>query len=394
MPSTFLTRVVLHNYKSIAACDVRLGALTYLVGPNGAGKSNFLDALHLVADALKMSLAAALNARWGVAHLLHRNAVQAGYLGIRLEFRLPDGRAGHYALMMRPSESAGFIISAEECSIGADSYQVVDGVLKSSTIMPFPAVSQDRLALVAVSGIPVFRAVFDALASMSIYNPNPQFMRMQQMQQDGRSLLGDGANIAAVLGYLRQAHGDVLNLIEDYLRLIVPGVQMVERTAVGPMETVLFRQNIEGQVSALFYANNMSDGTLRALAVLTALFQRNDASTPQLVGLEEPETALHPGAFAAVREAIVRASEQRQVIVVSHSPDLLDDVDLQPEAVLAVTSVAGATLITALDKGSRDAVETKLWSLGELLRLGQLSADQVAAATQQLPAPLWGNMVP
>ena len=71
MPSTFLTRVVLHNYKSIAACDVRLGALTYLVGPNGAGKSNFLDALHLVADALKMSLAAALNARWGVAHLLH-----------------------------------------------------------------------------------------------------------------------------------------------------------------------------------------------------------------------------------------------------------------------------------------------------------------------------------
>ena len=296
--------------------------------------------------------------------------------------------------MMRPSESAGFIISAEECSIGADSYQVVDGVLKSSTIMPFPAVSQDRLALVAVSGIPVFRAVFDALASMSIYNPNPQLMRMQQMQQDGRSLLGDGANIAAVLGYLRQAHGDVLNLIEDYLRLIVPGVQMVERTAVGPMETVLFRQNIEGQISALFYANNMSDGTLRALAVLTALFQRNDASTPQLVGLEEPETALHPGAFAAVREAIVRASEQRQVIVVSHSPDLLDDVDLQPEAVLAVTSVAGATLITALDKGSRDAVETKLWSLGELLRLGQLSADQVAAATQQLPAPLWGNMVP
>lgn len=394
MPSTFLTRVVLHNYKSIAACDVRLGALTYLVGPNGAGKSNFLDALHLVADALKMSLAAALNARWGVAHLLHRSAVQAGYLGIRLEFRLPDRRAGHYALMMRPSESAGFIISAEECSIGADSYQIVDGVLKSSTIMPFPAVSQDRLALVAVSGIPVFRAVFDALASMSIYNPNPQLMRMQQMQQDGRSLLGDGSNIAAVLGYLRQAHGDVLNLIEDYLRLIVPGVQMVERTAVGPMETVLFRQNIEGQISALFYANNMSDGTLRALAVLTALFQRNDASTPQLVGLEEPETALHPGAFAAVREAIVRASEQRQVIVVSHSPDLLDDVDLQPEAVLAVTSVAGATLITALDKGSRDAVETKLWSLGELLRLGQLSADQVAAATQQLPAPLWGNMVP
>jgi len=39
--ATFLTRVVLENYKSIAHCDVRLGPLNYLVGPNGAGKSNF-----------------------------------------------------------------------------------------------------------------------------------------------------------------------------------------------------------------------------------------------------------------------------------------------------------------------------------------------------------------
>ena len=41
----FLKRVVLKNYKSIAACDVRLRQLTFLVGPNGAGKSKFLDAL-------------------------------------------------------------------------------------------------------------------------------------------------------------------------------------------------------------------------------------------------------------------------------------------------------------------------------------------------------------
>jgi predicted ATPase len=48
----FLTRVVLRNFKSIGTCDVRLAALTYLVGRNGSGKSNFLDALHLVRDAL------------------------------------------------------------------------------------------------------------------------------------------------------------------------------------------------------------------------------------------------------------------------------------------------------------------------------------------------------
>ena len=42
--TTFITRVLLKNYKSIAACDVRLRPLVFLVGPNGSGKSNFLDA--------------------------------------------------------------------------------------------------------------------------------------------------------------------------------------------------------------------------------------------------------------------------------------------------------------------------------------------------------------
>jgi AAA15 family ATPase/GTPase len=51
-----ITRVVLKNYKSIAACDVPLGPLTILVGPNGAGKSNFLDAMRFCRDALRTPL--------------------------------------------------------------------------------------------------------------------------------------------------------------------------------------------------------------------------------------------------------------------------------------------------------------------------------------------------
>lgn len=53
---TFITRVVLKNYKSIAACDVQLQSLMFLVGRNGSGKSNFLDALRFVADALNRKL--------------------------------------------------------------------------------------------------------------------------------------------------------------------------------------------------------------------------------------------------------------------------------------------------------------------------------------------------
>ena len=61
--STFITRVALRNYKSIASCDVQLRPLMFLVGPNGAGKSNFLDALRFVADALNLSLDHAIRDR-------------------------------------------------------------------------------------------------------------------------------------------------------------------------------------------------------------------------------------------------------------------------------------------------------------------------------------------
>ena len=89
----FLTRVVIQNFKSIAACDVTLGDLTCLVGPNGSGKSNFLDALEFVSDALNTNLAHAIRVRGGLASIL-RGGLQGDpsrialphNFGIRVEF--------------------------------------------------------------------------------------------------------------------------------------------------------------------------------------------------------------------------------------------------------------------------------------------------------------------
>ena len=92
--STFITRVVLKNYKSIAACDVRLGPLTFLVGRNGSGKSNFLDALRFVADALNSSLGHAIRDRGGINDVCRRSRGHPNHFSIRLEFVLPEGFTG------------------------------------------------------------------------------------------------------------------------------------------------------------------------------------------------------------------------------------------------------------------------------------------------------------
>jgi predicted ATPase len=377
----FLTRVLLRNYKSIAACDVRLGPLTYLVGANGAGKSNFLDALHLVSDALSGSLDNALNERGGLGEVRRRSSGHPTHFGIRLEFRLRSGDVGHYAFNVGALPSGGYEVQNEECSIGGavgkgPYFKLERGALRESSEVTFPAVTSDRLALVSAAGLPVFRPVFDALTSMGFYNLNPNVIRDLQKPQDGRLLRSAGENISSVIGHLERSAPEAIEIITQYLHAVVPTIQGVKRSAIGPRESLLFQQDMAGAKHPWYFpAQNMSDGTLRALGVLTALFQGNRDHTPTLIGIEEPETALHPAASAALREALVRASERTQVIVTSHSPDLLDGTDLDANAFLAVVSEAGATRIGPLDDASRDAMRSHLFSAGELLRMNQLAPD-------------------
>ncbi len=89
----FLTRVMLRNYRSIEACDVELGPLTFLVGQNGSGKSNFLDALRLITDALRTSLDHALRDRGGVHEVGMHGAYLMALRGPRLQSE-PTYRSG------------------------------------------------------------------------------------------------------------------------------------------------------------------------------------------------------------------------------------------------------------------------------------------------------------
>ncbi|MCU0769375.1 MAG: AAA family ATPase, partial [Burkholderiaceae bacterium] len=73
--------MLLRNYRSIGLCDVELRSLTYLVGVNGSGKSNFLDALHLVRDALNGSLDNALNERGGLSEVRRRSSGHPTHFG-------------------------------------------------------------------------------------------------------------------------------------------------------------------------------------------------------------------------------------------------------------------------------------------------------------------------
>jgi predicted ATPase len=387
----FIKRVVLNNYKSIKECSVALGSLTFLVGQNGAGKSNFLDALRLVADGLNTSLEHALRERGGINEVRRRSSGHPTHFGIRLEWVLPNGSEGVYAFRIGSQKNGGFEVQREECHVFESDrmqenfYEVEGGVLKSSNFKVAPPVSTDRLYLVSAAGLPSFRPLYDALSHMGFYNLNPDEIREPQPPDPGEVLKRDGSNLASVLGLLEKEDG--VKKIVELLSKVVPGIQNIEIKHVGKKETLEFRQLVgTNKYPWSFMAENMSDGTLRALGVLTALFQssKTDGKRVPLVGIEEPETAVHPGAAGVLRDGLRAASEITQIIVTSHSPDLLDDKEIADKHILAVVNRNGETMIGSLDDAGRSAIRDRLYTAGELLRLNQMEPDQDALSKVSL----------
>jgi predicted ATPase len=375
-----ISKVTLRNYKSIANCRVDLQALTFLVGPNGSGKSNFLDGLRFTSDALRTSLDHALRDRGTIKEVRRRSGGHPNRFAIRIDFTLPTGGVGHYSFQVGEKPSGGFEVLNEECQIISDGgllneahYHVSGGGIITSSAAVLPPPVSDRLLLVAAAGLPEFRAVYDALSRMSFYNLNLREISAMQKPDAGELLSREGWNSASVFAKLSEPAKDE---IADYLGRIVSGVSGVEAKLLGSQETLEFRQGVKGQKHPWrFLASSMSDGTLRAFGILLALFQGRgrNGNAPPLVGLEEPEAALHPAAAGVLLGALREASTISQVLVTSHSPDLLDDPNIPDESILAVESKDGVTVIGPVDEAGRSVLQEKRFTPGELLRQNQLT---------------------
>lgn len=397
-----ISRLRLRHYRSIAGCDIGLGNLTLLVGPNGAGKSNVLDSLRLVAQSLDENLDNALRERGGISEVRRRSRGHPTHFGIRVDFRSADV-SGTFGFQVGAVSGGDFRVSREECRVrwpepdpliglggskarvsGERHYELRDGIIVSSSEPVLPKVSEDRLFLVAASGIEAFRFVFEGLSNINVYNLNPDAMRDLRKPEAGDLLRRDGSNIASVLERLRRDYPDAKARIEEYLSRVVDGVQGVDRRGLGSWETIEFRQRVAGDTAPwTFQASSMSDGTLRALGVLAALLGGAPGRLSP-VGVEEPEAALHPAAAGLLLDALRDASEARQVVVTTHSPDLLDSSTIAPDELLAVRSVDGDTVVGRVDAAGQKALRESLFTPGELLRVDQLAPEKVGSVQLEL----------
>ena len=358
------------------------------MGANGAGKSNFIDSINFVNEALFDSLEYAVRERGGIAQLIRQTPGADPYSAeipplsdepffeIGLAFTLGVDLTGTYRVRVG-QRGTDFHVLHEECVVGGDRlarsfFSRERGQVKAST-EPRPLPKEDRLYLAAMASIEPFGRVFEGLTSGLVYNPDLSEIRDAQPIDSGSYLADDCWNIASVVSRLQTKVPRLKQRVETYLRRIIRSNVVLRTRRVVPYIFLEFWQSSEekGGEALRLLASSMSDGTLRATALLLALLQppEIDDDTPiSLVAFEEPETGLHPAALRVLFDAIQESTQSRQVLFTTHSPELLDNKNLAIDSILAVEFRDGATRIGPVDRITRSVLRDGLATASELLR--------------------------
>ena len=383
-----ITRIRVKNFRSIADSSLDLGAATVLVGPNGSGKSNFLDAVAFLSDALRTNLDTAFSARQGFEAVRMREGKPGGVeMGVRYE---TDGLQLDYDFAVKGNDDGGCRVTRERIAFKTSacqrlpSIEIRNGNLTSPTRLireigerfetdnlAMPAIR--RLGSLTLWGVlgdnghlldRGLHALQNDLARLRAYRLFPNTMRHLQRVRNPHPLEPDGGNLGSALREMDKKHPDSMERLKKILRHIVP---FITDLRVVPAGGFLITQLKHGDVSvkneedAWFDLTQESDGTVRTLGILTALYQQPYLP---LIGVEEPELNVYPRSLELLGEAILEASRRSQTLTTTHTPDLIDM--FRVEDIVAVDSERGTTSAGRVSDKQMKAVRKKLFSPGEL----------------------------
>lgn len=375
-----LTSLTLKRFRSLPSEQVVFTNPSFLVGQNGSGKSNFVDAFAFLAEAMSSPLQAVFDRRGGISVVRNRSSGQSypPNLGLGVTFGAINGdiTSARYAFEIRALKNYGFEVVREQCVIERDGgsrdwFDRHGKKFESSGGKLDPSLESSALVLPIVGGDARFNAVFRCLSGMRVYSIEPAKLREMQDPDSGTSLRSDGSNTTSVLQEIERQSRDDWKRICELLETIVPKTKQVQAKKHGNKLSLEFTQEWTGAKKMKFEAFSMSDGTLRALGLLTAVFQRPQ---PSVLVIEEPESTIHPGALGAILDLLRHASRRMQVVVTTHSPELLDAEWIEDTNLKIVSWSEGATRITEVSEASRQALRQHLMGAGELLRSNALTA--------------------
>jgi hypothetical protein len=213
------------------------------------------------------------------------------------------------------------------------------------------------------AGDPRFAELAEAIAGIVVYSVPPIILRDAQPKSPAIPMDGRGKDWPSALD--RVLKGPLGGMLIVALNRLTGDIANVDVENQGAKQVVRFlhREPETTEGGRWATADQESDGTLRAAALLTALAQD---PAPALIAIEEPELAIHPGALSILYDFIQSAQRRSQILMTTHSPDLLDN--FEAELLRVVYREGDVTRIAGVDEDQRRAVRERLTTLGNVIR--------------------------
>ncbi len=195
-----------------------------------------------------------------------------------------------------------------------------------------------------------------------VRNPQPAGLDSYHLERDSR-------NLAQILKAWRdRGEQTVFDRLVEMLRTFYEPTKDVDTELLGTHLRIMIRETSGFNTPA----TRLSDGTLRWLTLLIVLL---DPTPPPVICIDEPELGLHPDMIPTLSDLLRDASARTQLVLTTHSRDLVECFSEEPENVCVCEKSNGATEIRRL---SSDDLKTwrKDYSLGELWSSGQIGGNR------------------
>jgi len=327
---TKLKKITIGGYKSFAVDhpqEVELGDINILIGANGAGKSNFVSFFKMLNMMTTRALQIFIGQQGGANSLLHYGSKKSLQMFGKLFFEsypLPNKvNTNEYSFKLTFAANDTLIFTEESTAIEGRKPVNLDVGQKET------ALNSDNANRV----MQVFHLILKKCQFFQFHDTAlNSYIRTTTKINDCHYLYADGGNLAAYLRMLEMKHQKYYHRIIQWIRTTVPQFHDFFLETPPDDETILLKWR-EKESEYIFGPNQISDGSLRFMALATLLLQPPEL-LPDIVIIDEPELGLHPAAIGALAGMVRTASQHCQVILATQSPRLLDE--FSPEEIIVV----------------------------------------------------------
>jgi predicted ATPase len=335
-----LNKIEIRGYRSIRSVELELRPLNVLIGPNGAGKSNFVSFFKMLNEMMGSRLQQYIATHGRAQSILHYGPKVTPQLEARLEFETDHGIYGYAARLVHAAGDT--LVFADETLTVRQRESVRPKVLELGA-----GHQETRIAEATKETARVIRHLLNQCRVYHFHDTSPTArVRQHSYIHDNRWLMPDAGNLAAMLFAYRQTSSVAYRRIVSTVRKIMPEFDDfdLEPSRLNPND-ILLNWRKRGR-DYLFGPHQISDGSLRAMAICTLFLQPED-DLPDVIILDEPELGLHPHALEIVAGLIRAVSTRTQVIAATQSQAFLNF--FEPSEIITVEAQDGQSLFRRLE---------------------------------------------